>query len=461
MPFTTDQEQLKTLIDEAIERPEIAEKVGSQGLTYEILADEIIPKAEDIWNKSAAEIKRFHEFEKETTALSQQITEKLLEERGIKKPINPYTDKQGIEIRKRYSSYVRLTDWITIGFSAAYLTSFVLLRVYESEWGLPGWTTSLSGVLTIFSGASVIPILLIISRSLRKHSDKSQTYRHNYVQEFHEYSSAVNEVRVGNKEIEALRTSFSEALGNLRNTIIEKEILPIIRPVVNNWLDPVYSTAIKIIEAPGLAEVFNSAYEVPTVSKDKLEFMLHSMPGGSIGIAGPRGVGKTTLISAYCRTVLKPIQGRPVLSIMTSAPVEYQFRDFILHLFSMVCLRTLQAQKVNYDPSINRDAGIPDQSTRRRTLGQVLVILDLLSRFLMVAFYAGITLIIFSVIAAGVLFYNQTSNTGNTPANKRDLTGNSDQAGTIYANSTGTQPTQTGAIDKDEQRSEGYYHGSY
>jgi hypothetical protein len=64
------------------------------------------------------------------------------------------------------------------------------------------------------------------------------------------------------------------------------------------------------------------------------------MPGGSIGVAGPRGVGKTTLLESFCGTALNTrLKGRPVLSVMTSAPVEYDPREFILHIFSSVCRR--------------------------------------------------------------------------------------------------------------------------
>jgi hypothetical protein len=70
------------------------------------------------------------------------------------------------------------------------------------------------------------------------------------------------------------------------------------------------------------------------------------MPGGSIGISGPRGVGKTTLLRAICGKASTPeLKGRTVLSVMISAPIKYVPREFILHTFSSVCHRVLEMKE--------------------------------------------------------------------------------------------------------------------
>lgn len=117
--------------------------------------------------------------------------------------------------------------------------------------------------------------------------------------------------------------------------------MPELRLLINLQLTPSYDPILKPLKAPGLAEFFDPAYEIPTKSKEKLNRLFNIMPNGSIGIAGPRGAGKTTLLLSFCRPSEKKIKCFEVLSVMTSAPIEYMARDFILHVFALVCKRVL------------------------------------------------------------------------------------------------------------------------
>jgi hypothetical protein len=88
----------------------------------------------------------------------------------------------------------------------------------------------------------------------------------------------------------------------------------------------------------GITEVFASSYEIITTHRNKLARLLEEMPGGSIGISGPRGAGKSTLMGSFCGTDSHgSLKERSVFSVMLSAPVKYETRDFILHIFSSVC----------------------------------------------------------------------------------------------------------------------------
>jgi hypothetical protein len=116
-----------------------------------------------------------------------------------------------------------------------------------------------------------------------------------------------------------------------------------IREIIHQETTPSDATELPDdISAAGLAEVFDPAYEISTGARDKLRRMLSSMPGGSIGIAGPRGAGKSTLLASICATKTDEKTQRKALSVLLPAPVEYQARDFLLHIFSSLCKRVLE-----------------------------------------------------------------------------------------------------------------------
>jgi energy-coupling factor transporter ATP-binding protein EcfA2 len=73
--------------------------------------------------------------------------------------------------------------------------------------------------------------------------------------------------------------------------------------------------------------------------------MLTRMPGGAIGLSGPRGVGKSTLMRFACGARQNQ-DGHPVLGVVVDAPVEYDARDFILHLFAQVCSQIVGPARV-------------------------------------------------------------------------------------------------------------------
>lgn len=127
------------------------------------------------------------------------------------------------------------------------------------------------------------------------------------------------------------------------DSVLLQQIKERMRLAINSKIQPNFDTRLKIFEAPGLAEVIDPTQTIDTAAKTSLLYMLKTMPGGSIGIAGSRGAGKSTLIQMCCgaKRVINDIQGIKILPVLTSAPVQYESRDFILHLFSAVCQRVL------------------------------------------------------------------------------------------------------------------------
>ena len=73
-------------------------------------------------------------------------------------------------------------------------------------------------------------------------------------------------------------------------------------------------------------------------------------PTGAIGLAGPRGCGKTTLLT-HGPGHETPAPGAPLrgkVRVVVSAPVKYESRDFLLHLFAEICRSVVRQRHPSY-----------------------------------------------------------------------------------------------------------------
>jgi hypothetical protein len=87
---------------------------------------------------------------------------------------------------------------------------------------------------------------------------------------------------------------------------------------------------------------------------DELGRLLTRMPGGSVGIAGPRGSGKSTAI-ANIEQILASSQDDgddrcTVFQVVVSAPVEYVPREFLLYLHEKICDGWLAFNNIDSSP---------------------------------------------------------------------------------------------------------------
>lgn len=134
--------------------------------------------------------------------------------------------------------------------------------------------------------------------------------------------------------IEEEERRFDEAL-------VEQVALPRLREVITRVGAAPFTTTLDVGRAPGLAEVHNSEYEVPTSAGGELKRLLTVMSGGSIGVAGPRGSGKTTLIRSFADGRQEIDRRGEILGVLVAAPVVYDAKDFLLYLFETVCRAVL------------------------------------------------------------------------------------------------------------------------
>jgi KAP-like P-loop domain-containing protein len=212
------------------------------------------------------------------------------------------------------------------------------------------------------------------------------------------------------KEFTNLKESITDAEKKRDDAIIAQGIKPQLKEVIAGHLKLEFTTLLPKLNFPGLSEVFNSANEIATEAQRELEFMLNTMPGGSIGIAGPRGSGKSTLLKSACADLPNNLKDRGVITLLTTSPVEYQGRDFILHLFSSMCRKVLH---VTTKKKKTTQSGWVDVSELR--LPKPPSIVESLQQFAPFAFYLGAGLIGLSILL-GLVLMNAPAPAENDPS---------------------------------------------
>ncbi len=162
--------------------------------------------------------------------------------------------------------------------------------------------------------------------------------------------NVVRRIGYGDDYVLKLDAQLTDAEVRLRDRIAETDkvirhrLIFELRAVINQMADESRSSILPAERPFGLAEVFDPRHEVRTDARDELTRHLCNMPGGAIGVAGSRGAGKSTLLRSVTERVPQLTVGgvvRPVLGVFTTAPVQYDGREFLLHLFARTCSRVL------------------------------------------------------------------------------------------------------------------------
>jgi len=146
---------------------------------------------------------------------------------------------------------------------------------------------------------------------------------------------------------QGLETARERWIDRLRN----QALLPFILQTLNDLArdSALYATSLNPDIPPRLVERSEPRRLVASEAMDRIRAITESMREGSLGVSGPRGAGKTTIVRYFCDDAYRatgegtapgaevrgavPPPGEPELRVVLSAPVDYQPRDFILHLF--------------------------------------------------------------------------------------------------------------------------------
>jgi hypothetical protein len=151
-----------------------------------------------------------------------------------------------------------------------------------------------------------------------------------------------------------LRATTVSLIGHTRFDF-EEELAGLVRPLVrvelNKRLAVRFATTLAVTQAPGLAETVEPDRLVARGEFQRIQRLIRVLGATAIAVSGSRGVGKTTLLRhvAHPDYDAHPDYGADpdygvagdTLRLIVAAPVTYDPRDFLIHLYGELCAAVL------------------------------------------------------------------------------------------------------------------------
>jgi hypothetical protein len=303
-----------------------------------------------------------------------------------------YQARQRYEIAAEHSRKPERAARITGGLAIA---SFAVAAIYTLILLAAGLLTDVA--------AAAVPIVLAAAGALG-------AYFWFFARAFRDYSRG--RARFDDRERER------DALDEGYKRVLRDEITAAIRRAINSQLRSL-STEFRIIDERGLRELADPEREVPTKGTKRLGNLMSSLAGGSIGLSGPRGCGKTTLLTSFAtgRSLLPQADRR---GLVVSAPVRYEARDFVLHLYARVCEQVLHPEGTKPATSRRQELRNARRQGFTRLLRVTFVVLAVLGGLMLITNHTepsgpqeiGLTLLVLAALAfAGSLFLEPSQST--------------------------------------------------
>ncbi len=146
--------------------------------------------------------------------------------------------------------------------------------------------------------------------------------------------------RYGSRAWERRRDELRDLRADADRAWSEAAAAPVERSVrhhLNAVLEPPFSTVLPELERGSLGQMrAGDRVVTDTAAGVRLKSLLAGISGGAVGMAGPRGVGKSTLLEAYQAGQLLKTGGVHV-ALLESVPVRYDVREFTLYLYARMC----------------------------------------------------------------------------------------------------------------------------
>jgi hypothetical protein len=138
-----------------------------------------------------------------------------------------------------------------------------------------------------------------------------------------------------------LEVACARALDEWRSAAKERSILSFLRLRLYQIKDPGFSRKFEVFDTGGLSQTRAQDFLVGTDALSRFRRMFRQVDGGTVILVGPRGVGKTTILEVAGG--LWDQGGRRGVVLVEGAPVEYNARDFALHMYGRLCEETIRA----------------------------------------------------------------------------------------------------------------------
>ena len=133
----------------------------------------------------------------------------------------------------------------------------------------------------------------------------------------------------------AARRAAVRAWDEWATAVVDLGVLPLLGAKIEPLTRRNYETALPAVSVERLGDITEGVQFVSTAESDRLSRMIAATLSAAIGISGPRGVGKTTLLRRFGDQRIG--SGTDNLMLVVSAPTNYDSRDFLVHLFARLC----------------------------------------------------------------------------------------------------------------------------
>lgn len=148
---------------------------------------------------------------------------------------------------------------------------------------------------------------------------------------------------------------LQRALGFTRDPAgyLQSSLTALLAPQARNYINdrsesktPGETKTVAVEDASGLSELSDSSLHVSTANAKKARATLGGIHGGSLGLAGPRGAGKTMLLTVMSAGQVGRFRpdARVQVGAVVGAPVRYQAAEFVAYLHSELCLAVLRGR---------------------------------------------------------------------------------------------------------------------
>lgn len=126
-----------------------------------------------------------------------------------------------------------------------------------------------------------------------------------------------------------------------RRQLRDEVLIPELREWLHRKATPSFALEMRLRDASGLTMPPGYGQLVRTEAVEQCAREVNRSMPGAVGLAGTRGAGKTTIVERAVRDEFTDRSRGRTLGVLTSAPVRYDARDFVLHIHSRVCREVL------------------------------------------------------------------------------------------------------------------------